>query len=70
MLKGVSFLPLGKEVYPQMPYEEISEAQYETLMRSLKPLDLSTVRAQPVPDKFCDTDQCRTPSTLSSTTVQ
>jgi ribonucleoside-triphosphate reductase len=67
LLKGVSFLPQGKDVYAQMPYEEITESQYVSLTRSLKPLDLSSVRAQPVPDKFCDNDQCRTPSILSST---
>jgi hypothetical protein len=67
LLKGVSFLPLGKDVYPQMPYEEITENQYLELTRSLRPLDLSTTHTQPVPDKFCDNDQCRTPSTLSST---
>uniref|UniRef100_A0A7S3PDB1 ribonucleoside-triphosphate reductase (thioredoxin) n=1 Tax=Aplanochytrium stocchinoi TaxID=215587 RepID=A0A7S3PDB1_9STRA len=43
-LKGISFLPRIKAgAYAQMPYEEISEKQFQELSSQLKPLDLSTL---------------------------
>jgi len=41
-LKGISFLPkLKAGAYAQMPYEEISEAEYQERMKHLKPLSFS-----------------------------
>lgn len=40
-LKGVSFLPrMDYAVYAQMPYEEISEEEFDALSQNLKPLNL------------------------------
>ena len=57
-LKGVSFLPRSDGVYPQMPYEEISDQEYRALVDKLQPLNLSAVSTKPQPDKFCDSDVC------------
>ena len=43
-LKGVSFLPrLEVGAYAQMPYEEISEAEYDRLSAELSELDLDAL---------------------------
>lgn len=59
-LKGISFLPqCDFSVYPQMPYEEITEEQYNTLRAGLSPVDYSRrVSADPVAERFCDGDKC------------
>lgn len=66
-LKGISFLPrLAKGAYPQMPYEEITEEQYNVLASKLNRhmIDISeAVQLKPddinnVPDKFCDAAGC------------
>ena len=35
-LKGISFLPRSEDVYPQMPYEAISESVYRAAAGRLK----------------------------------
>jgi len=64
-LKGVSFLPRSSSstttVYKQMPYEEISQSQYESMKKNLKPVNFNTTTQQgeePTPDKFCDSHNC------------
>lgn len=61
-LKGVSFLPrLPKLAYPQLPYEVITEEEYNELASRLKPISFSTVDTQTMestPDMFCDSDVC------------
>lgn len=59
-LKAVSFLPrLSYGAYPQMPYEEISESQYETFTSGLKPLDFSNLfSVEALGDKYCTNDSC------------
>jgi ribonucleoside-triphosphate reductase len=61
-LKGISFLPrfdVGqKKAYPQMPYEEITQEEYETRLAALKPLEFQGSGELPSPDKFCDVDTC------------
>jgi adenosylcobalamin-dependent ribonucleoside-triphosphate reductase len=62
-LKTVSFLPEGNTVYPQMPYTQISEEEYEKegLMK-LFPIDLSGVyagmAADAIGEAYCTTDSC------------
>jgi len=66
-LKGISFLPRAKNVYPQMPYEEISEADYNALKSQLKD-EIDFRRARPkesYPEKFCDAATCAVDSTGS-----
>ena len=65
-LKGVSFLPkLPQGAYAQMPYEEITEEQYQAMTAPLKGkrIDFGTVRTSEddvveVPDRFCDSSSC------------
>jgi hypothetical protein len=62
-LKTVSFLPQGNFTYPQMPYTQITEKEYEedgTL--KLFPIDFSGVYAgmgaEAIGEAYCTTDAC------------
>ena len=60
-LKGVSFLPLEKGLYEQMPYEELTEDQYRKYMSKIpEPFHLSGAVSglHEVDDRFCDSDRC------------
>ena len=61
-LKTVSFLPSGNAVYPQMPYTQITEQEYEDAMMKLFPIDFSGVyagmAADAVGEMYCTTDAC------------
>ncbi len=62
-LKGISFLPRIEKggAYAQMPYEEITESEYQTRLAALKPLRLSSgagTGEAPIPERFCDSDVC------------
>ena len=59
-LKAVSFLPALKGgAYKQMPYEEIDEATYKSIVRTLKKPDFSSVRhIDSDVELFCDSDSC------------
>lgn len=61
-LKTVSFLPSGNHVYPQMPYTQISEEEYEAYALELFPIDLAGVYAglasDAIGDAYCTTDAC------------
>ncbi len=65
-LKSISFLPrLDKGTpYPQMPYEEITDEQYEEMMKTIKPIDLDKIQVQrnredeKEEDRYCDSDTC------------
>ncbi|ETW00821.1 ribonucleoside-triphosphate reductase, adenosylcobalamin-dependent [Aphanomyces invadans] len=64
-LKGVSLLPkVPHGAYAQMPYEEISEATYRTMVAALSPVSFRGIRSRggpvEVPDRFCDTSSCET----------
>jgi len=63
-LKGISFLPkLPAGAYPQMPYEAITEEQYEEILSQIEFLDFGSKsdqnpeRLNP-PDLYCDTGNC------------
>ena len=62
-LKTVSFLPSGNFSYPQMPYTQITEEEYEAegTMR-LFPIDFSGIYAglgvDAIGDAYCTTDAC------------
>lgn len=63
-LKTVSFLPMGNAVYPQMPYTEITEADYVAAEDRIfgidfEPLytgDMEAIDA--IGEAFCSTDAC------------
>lgn len=61
-LKTVSFLPMGNTVYPQMPYTQITEDEYEDARMKLFPIDFAGVyagmAADAVGEAYCTTDSC------------
>jgi hypothetical protein len=61
-LKTVSFLPMGNMVYPQMPYTQITEEEYESYSQTLFPIDFSGVYAglaiDAIGEAYCTTDAC------------
>lgn len=59
-LKGISFLPrLEKGAYKQMPYEKISEHQYEKIMKDIKKINFSKIKGEEAEiDRFCNNDVC------------
>ena len=58
-LKGVSFLPHCDGVYPQMPYEEITEDEFNRLTESLKPICWQdNTHSDPQSERFCNNDTC------------
>jgi hypothetical protein len=66
-LKTVSFLPQGKDVYPQQPYTEISEQDYNSYVGSIKKVTLGkiykgTAALDAVGEAYCTTDACEIPS--------
>lgn len=61
-LKTVSFLPMATGVYPQMPYESISEEGFFEAEENLRKIDWSVVYAGEAKDAegemYCTTDAC------------
>jgi len=64
-LKTVSFLPMLEGTYPQMPYTQITEEEYESYKLSLLPIDFTDVyagmAADAIGEKYCSTDFCEVP---------
>ena len=56
--KTVSFLPLMKTTFPQMPYEEITPEQYEQMTRDLKEMQIGSLGTDGEMEEFCTTDVC------------
>ena len=61
-LKTVSFLPMGNTVYPQMPYTQITEEEYNKYSMELFPIDFVGVyaglAADAIGESYCTTDAC------------
>lgn len=61
-LKTISFLPMGNQVYAQMPYTQISAEEYESYRKTLFPIDFSGVYAgmasDAIGEAYCTTDAC------------
>ncbi|MFM9052451.1 MAG: fused protease/ribonucleoside-triphosphate reductase [Bacteroidota bacterium] len=61
-LKTVSFLPMGNHVYPQMPYTQISEQEYEVAKAKIYPIDLAGIynglAIDAIGEAYCTTDSC------------
>lgn len=61
-LKTVSFLPMGNATYPQMPYTQITEEEYEAETMKLFPIDFTGVyagmAADAIGESYCTTDAC------------
>ena len=59
-LKGISFLPkLELGAYKQMPYEEITEKEYNKMVKQLSFLSFRQVKgAEAEIEKFCNNGTC------------
>lgn len=64
-LKTVSFLPMGDAVYPQQPYQELTQEKYEAIEGTCLPVDLSSIYGGNALDaegeSYCTTDRCEIP---------
>jgi adenosylcobalamin-dependent ribonucleoside-triphosphate reductase len=61
-LKTVSFLPSGNMTYPQMPYTQITEEEYNSYALQLFPIDFKGVyegmASDAIGEAYCTTDAC------------
>jgi adenosylcobalamin-dependent ribonucleoside-triphosphate reductase len=62
-LKAVSFLPMGNTVYPQQPYSEITEDEYDYYIGRLAKIDFSAIydgvdNLEALGEAYCTTDYC------------
>jgi len=62
-LKAVSFLPMGNEVYPQQPYTQITEEEYNKYIGQIKKIDFSAIydgvdNLEAQGEMYCTTDSC------------
>jgi ribonucleotide reductase alpha subunit len=61
-LKTVSFLPMGNHTYPQMPYTQITEEEYEQYATQLFPIDFAGIYnglgVDAIGEAYCTTDAC------------
>lgn len=61
-LKTVSFLPQGNFTYPQMPYTQIEQSDYDESSKNLLPIDLDGIyaglAADAIGEQYCTTDSC------------
>lgn len=57
-LKTISFLEIDTNAYEQMPYESITEEEYERLINSVDVIDYSDFHGDGHMEKFCTTDAC------------
>lgn len=57
-LKAISFLPRDPGVYPQMPYEGITEAEYRDRVQNLRPVVWGRADHHAAEDKYCDGEAC------------
>ena len=61
-LKTVSFLPQGNTTYPQMPYTQITEDEYNEMAMNLMPIDFTGIynglALDAIGEAYCTTDSC------------
>jgi len=62
-LKAVSFLSMGNDVYPQQPYTEITEDDYDYYIGRLAKIDFSAIydgvdNLEAAGENYCNTDYC------------
>jgi adenosylcobalamin-dependent ribonucleoside-triphosphate reductase len=61
-LKSISFLPKSKDVYLQMPYEEITAKQYKEIVGRLRKGSVEntpkTIDEEQDPMLYCDSEKC------------
>ena len=58
-LKGISFLPkLDFGAFPQMPYEKITENEYNDKIKNIKQLIFNNISEESKQEIFCSNDTC------------
>jgi len=61
-LKTVSFLPIGNMTYKQMPYQAITEEEYQKYEDKLFPIDFTGIYnglgKEAIGEQYCSTDSC------------
>ena len=62
-LKAVSFLPMGNKIYPQQPYSEITEEEYNAYIGKIATIDWSAIydgieNLDALGEKYCNNDNC------------
>jgi ribonucleoside-triphosphate reductase len=62
-LKAVSFLPMGNTVYPQQPYQQITQEEYDNYVGQIAKIDWSAIydgieNLDSVGEMYCTTDYC------------
>lgn len=62
-LKAVSFLPMGNHTYPQQPYTQITEEQYDYYVGRIGHIDFSAIydgvdNLEALGESYCTTDYC------------
>ena len=58
-IKSVSLLPYKEDVYPQMPYEGITEECYIKMKEKLKPIKWKNlIHSDGIETKYCSNDSC------------
>ena len=68
-LKAVSFLPMGNKVYPQQPYTNITQDEYELYVGTIAKIDFTPIyngvdNLDAVAELYCNTDACLLPGVL------
>jgi len=62
-LKAVSFLPMGNKVYPQQPYTQITEEEYDYHIGRIAKIDFGAIydgvdNLEAMGEAYCTTDYC------------
>jgi len=62
-LKAVSFLPMGNTVYPQQPYQQITQQEYDDYVGKIAKIDWSAIydgvkNLDSIGEMYCTTDYC------------
>jgi hypothetical protein len=62
-LKAVSFLPMGNMVYPQQPYTQITQEEYDNYVGKIGKIDFGAIyegaeNLEAQGEMYCTTDYC------------
>lgn len=62
-LKAVSFLPMSNHSYPQQPYTQITEEEYNSYVGKISKIDFNAIyngvdNLEAVGEKYCSNDSC------------
>ena len=62
-LKAVSFLPMSNSTYPQQPYTQITQKEYESYIGKIKTIDFNAIYdgvegLEAIGESYCSTDSC------------